>query len=144
MRIQEALGNELGSYKMVKLSGYNTGFSWTALRHQLTFWGNCQQRDQSIPGQLTNLPNTSRATKTATLYKILNNFVVNITRQKCFREISQNREPVSDNSHWKRLLPRLSWSWAMLLPSDTYRKPITSITAVLLPFVTYLQTVIFN
>jgi hypothetical protein len=39
-----------------------------------------------------------------------------------------------------RLLPRLSWSWTVLLPSDTDRKPITSITAVLLPFVTYLLT----
>jgi hypothetical protein len=39
-----------------------------------------------------------------------------------------------------RLLPRLSWSWAVLLPSDTHRKPITPITAVLLPFVTYLLT----
>jgi hypothetical protein len=37
--------------------------------------------------------------------------------------------------------PRLSWSWTVLLPSDTYRKPITSITAVLLPFVTYLLTI---
>jgi hypothetical protein len=36
------------------------------------------------------------------------------------------------------LLPRLSWSWTVLLPSDTHRKYITSITAVLLPFVTYL------
>jgi hypothetical protein len=35
---------------------------------------------------------------------------------------------------------RLSWSWTVLLPSDTYRKPITSITVVLLPFVTYLLT----
>jgi hypothetical protein len=32
--------------------------------------------------------------------------------------------------------PRLSWSWTVLLPSDTYRKPIRSITAVLFPFVT--------
>jgi hypothetical protein len=32
----------------------------------------------------------------------------------------------------------LSRSWTVLLPSDTHRKPITSITAVLLPFVTYL------
>jgi hypothetical protein len=39
-----------------------------------------------------------------------------------------------------RLLPTLSWSWDVLLPSDTYRKHITSITAVLLPFVTYLLT----
>jgi hypothetical protein len=38
------------------------------------------------------------------------------------------------------LLPRLSRSWTVLLPSDTYRKPITSITTVLLPFVTYLLT----
>jgi hypothetical protein len=36
-----------------------------------------------------------------------------------------------------RLLPRLSWSWTVLLPSDTYRKLITSTTAVLLPFVAY-------
>jgi hypothetical protein len=28
----------------------------------------------------------------------------------------------------------------VLLPSDTYREPITSITGVLLPFVTYLLT----
>jgi hypothetical protein len=34
-----------------------------------------------------------------------------------------------------------SWSWTMLLPSGTCRKPITSITAVLLPFVDYLLTV---
>jgi hypothetical protein len=30
----------------------------------------------------------------------------------------------------------------VLLPSDTYRKPMTSITAVLLPFVTYLLTLL--
>jgi hypothetical protein len=39
-----------------------------------------------------------------------------------------------------RLLPRLSRSWTLLLPSDTHRNSITSITAVLLPFVTYLLT----
>jgi hypothetical protein len=37
-------------------------------------------------------------------------------------------------------LPRLSWSWTVLLPSDTHRKPITSFTAVLLPSVIYLLT----
>jgi hypothetical protein len=37
-------------------------------------------------------------------------------------------------------LPRLSWSWTVLLSSDTYREPITSIIAVLLPFVTYILT----
>jgi hypothetical protein len=36
-----------------------------------------------------------------------------------------------------RLLRILSWSWTVLLPSDTHRKPITTITGVLLPFVTY-------
>jgi hypothetical protein len=46
-------------------------------------------------------------------------------------------KPASEHEH-ARLLPRLSWSWTVLLPSDTYRKLITSITAVLLPFVTYL------
>jgi hypothetical protein len=40
----------------------------------------------------------------------------------------------------KRLLRRLSWSWTVLLPSDTHKKSITSITAVLLPFVIYLLT----
>jgi hypothetical protein len=34
----------------------------------------------------------------------------------------------------------VSWSWTVLLPSDTHRKPIASITAVLLPFVTCLLT----
>jgi hypothetical protein len=43
---------------------------------------------------------------------------------------------VSDHVH-ARLLPRMSWSWTVLLPSNTHRKPITSITAVLLPFVAY-------
>jgi hypothetical protein len=37
---------------------------------------------------------------------------------------------------------RLSWSWTVLLSSDTHRIPITSITAVLLPFVTYLVTLV--
>jgi hypothetical protein len=35
----------------------------------------------------------------------------------------------------------MSWSWTVLLPSDRNRKYITSITVVLLPFVTYLLTV---
>jgi hypothetical protein len=30
--------------------------------------------------------------------------------------------------------------WTVLLPTDTHRKPITSIPAVLLPFVAYLLT----
>jgi hypothetical protein len=38
------------------------------------------------------------------------------------------------------LLPRLSCRWIVLLHSDTHLKPITSITAVLRPHVTYLQT----
>jgi hypothetical protein len=45
----------------------------------------------------------------------------------------------SEHEH-ARLLPRLSWSWTVLLPSDTRRKPITIITVALLPFVTYLLT----
>jgi hypothetical protein len=39
-----------------------------------------------------------------------------------------------------RLLSILSCSWTVLLPSDTHRKPIMSITAVLQPYVTYLLT----
>jgi hypothetical protein len=38
------------------------------------------------------------------------------------------------------LISRLSWSWTVLLPSVTYRKPDTSITAVSLPFLSYLLT----
>jgi hypothetical protein len=34
----------------------------------------------------------------------------------------------------------MSWSWTVVLPSDTHRKHVISITAVLLPFVTYLLT----
>jgi hypothetical protein len=52
-------------------------------------------------------------------------------------------KPPSDQEH-ARLLPRLSWSWTALLPSDTRRKPITSITAVLLPFVTYLYICMYE
>jgi hypothetical protein len=47
----------------------------------------------------------------------------------------------SEHAH-ERLLRRLSWSWTVLLPSNKHRKPITSITAALLPFVTYLQTLL--
>jgi hypothetical protein len=46
-------------------------------------------------------------------------------------------KPASKHAH-AHLLPRLLWSWTVRLPSDTHRKPIMSITAVLLPFVTYL------
>jgi hypothetical protein len=48
-------------------------------------------------------------------------------------------KPASEDAP-ARLLPRLSWSWTVLPPSDTYRKPITSSTAVLLQFVTHLLT----
>jgi hypothetical protein len=43
-------------------------------------------------------------------------------------------------SEYARLLPELSWSWTVLLPSDIHRKPTTSITAVLLLFVAYVLT----
>jgi hypothetical protein len=45
----------------------------------------------------------------------------------------------SEHAH-AHFLPRLSWSWTVLLPSDTHIKPTASITGVLLPFVTYLLT----
>jgi hypothetical protein len=48
-------------------------------------------------------------------------------------------KPDSDHAH-ARLLPRLSWSWTVLLPSDTHIKSITYITAVFIPFVIYLLT----
>jgi hypothetical protein len=47
------------------------------------------------------------------------------------------QKPASEHGHARLLL---SWSCTVLLPSDTHRKPITSITAVLLPFVTYSLT----
>jgi hypothetical protein len=43
-----------------------------------------------------------------------------------------------------RLLPRLSWSWTVLLPIGTHRRPITSITTILLPFMNYLLTLPLN
>jgi hypothetical protein len=43
-------------------------------------------------------------------------------------------KPVSEHVH-AGVIPRLSQSWSVLLPSDTHRKLITSITAVLLPSV---------
>jgi hypothetical protein len=52
-------------------------------------------------------------------------------------------KPASEHAH-TRLLPRLSWSWTVLLPSDTHRKPITSITSVLLPIVAYLLALRLN
>jgi hypothetical protein len=48
-------------------------------------------------------------------------------------------KPTSQHAY-ARLLPRLSWSCNVLLSSGTHRKPITLITAVLLPFLTYLLT----
>jgi hypothetical protein len=48
-------------------------------------------------------------------------------------------KPAPEHAHaHARLLPRLSWSWTVLLPSDTHRNPTTSITAVLPPFVAHL------
>jgi hypothetical protein len=35
-------------------------------------------------------------------------------------------EPAFEHAH-ARLLPRLSWRWTVLLPSDKYREPIASI-----------------
>jgi hypothetical protein len=62
----------------------------------------------------------------------------------CFLVVQSSRwlpfwllKPASEHAH---LLPRLSWSRTVLLPSDTHTKPITYITAVLLPSVTYLLT----
>jgi hypothetical protein len=46
-------------------------------------------------------------------------------------------KPASELAH-ARLLLRLPRSWTVLLPSDTHRKPITSITAAFLPFMPYL------
>jgi hypothetical protein len=51
-------------------------------------------------------------------------------------------KPASEHAH-ARLLPRLSWmswSWTVLLTSDTHRNRIASTTAALLPLVTYLLT----
>jgi hypothetical protein len=48
-------------------------------------------------------------------------------------------KPAAEHAH---LIPRLSWSWTVLLPSDTHRKPFMFITAVLLPFVSNLLTLL--
>jgi hypothetical protein len=47
--------------------------------------------------------------------------------------------PASEHAH-VRLPSRLSCSWTVLLPSDIHRKPAATITAVLLPSVTYSLT----
>jgi hypothetical protein len=70
-------------------------------------------------------------------------------RKLLFGSIPQARSPfwllksASEHAHARSIL-RLSWSWNVLLPSDTHNKPITSVTAVLLPFVTYLLTSLYN
>jgi hypothetical protein len=68
------------------------------------------------------------------------------TKERCSSVIHpQARSPfwllksASEHAH-VCLLPGLSWSRAVLLPSDTHRTPVTTITAVVLPFVTYLLT----
>jgi hypothetical protein len=38
-------------------------------------------------------------------------------------------KPAPEHAH-ARLLSRLSWSWIVLLPSDTHREPIMSMTAI--------------
>jgi hypothetical protein len=48
-------------------------------------------------------------------------------------------KPSSEHVH---LLPWMSWSWTVLLPSDMYRKHIISITATLLLFMTYILTLL--
>jgi hypothetical protein len=48
-------------------------------------------------------------------------------------------KPASEHEH-AYLLPRLSWRWIVLLPSETRRKTITSVTAVFLPFMICLLT----
>jgi hypothetical protein len=71
-------------------------------------------------------------------------FFMNILRIDSFYLKTHNRTPLFGSTHkhgrhfdyWNqhaRLLPRLSWIWTVLLPSDTHIKPIASVTAVLLP-----------
>jgi hypothetical protein len=67
------------------------------------------------------------------------------TTGRCTSVLNQARSPFwllksASQLVYVRLLPRLSWSWTVLLPSDTHRQTITSITAVVLPFMTYLLT----
>jgi hypothetical protein len=97
---------------------------------------------------------TSHRKQETFLYKYHFSWVLlptkNGTRELCSSVVySQARQPfwllklASENAHG-HLLSRLSLSWTMLLPSETGSKPITSITAVLLPFVTYLLTLPHN
>jgi hypothetical protein len=66
-------------------------------------------------------------------------------RMLLFSSILLNQSPfwlvksASEHAHTYLLL-RLSWRWTALLPSDIHSKPVTSIRAVLRPFVTYLLT----
>jgi hypothetical protein len=47
---------------------------------------------------------------------------------------------IIETSLWACAWASATYSWTVLLPSDTHRKPITSITAVLVTFVAYLLT----
>jgi hypothetical protein len=48
------------------------------------------------------------------------------TREGCSSVLYSSSNPASEHTH-ARLLFGLSWSWTVLLPSDTHGKPITSI-----------------
>jgi hypothetical protein len=90
--------------------------------------------------------NTSNCKWETFLYEKLLNWVFLPTIELCSSVEYPSRlpKPASEYAH-AHLLLRLSWkwcSWPVLLPSDTHRKPITSITAVLLPFVSYLLTLV--
>jgi hypothetical protein len=73
----------------------------------------------------------------------------NLTRERCSSVVYILKTSpfwllklASEHAH-ARLLPRLSWSWTMLLPSDTYRNPVTSIIADIHQFMTYSLTLAY-
>jgi hypothetical protein len=94
---------------------------------------------------------TSHRKQETFIYEYPLHWVLLLTRKNARQKavlrwcIPQTRSPFwlpklcSEHAHVRQVL-RLSWSCAVLLPGDTHRTSITSITAVLLAFVIYLLT----
>jgi hypothetical protein len=116
--------------------------------HHLRF-SNVLDRIYRLSRESLYATNTSHHRYTIFLYEYPLHWILLLTNKHNRTSLSvvhpQVRSPfwllkaASEYAH-ERLLPRLSWSWIMLLPSDTHWKHVTSITAVLLPFVTHLLT----
>jgi hypothetical protein len=88
--------------------------------------------------------NASHCKQGTFLYEYPLHWVLLLSPKKCTTKCCSSVIQVSstETSLWTWACTS-TWSWTVLLPSFTHRKPIKSISAVLLPFVTYFLTVPF-